>query len=93
MTTTPVLPAYRSPSGLQLRVWCEHERCWHYHGAVGPEPGAGDGDRFSHCGCPCSPLRDGYAVREVGPLTPQIEREHRESRGLHRCPEPCPAAT
>ncbi|MFF0094192.1 hypothetical protein ACFYSF_30120 [Streptomyces canus] len=92
MTAPPTLPAYRSPGGAQLWVWCEHESRWHYHGAVGPEPGDGDGDRFSHCGCPCSPLWDGYALREAGPLTPEIQRQHRESRGRHACPAPCPIA-
>ncbi|WP_405591289.1 hypothetical protein [Streptomyces sp. NBC_01092] len=86
MTSTPELPAYRSPLGHQLWVWCEHENRWHYHGAV-------EGDRAAHCACPCSPLkRTGYVLREVGPLTPEVRRRHRESRGRHACPAPCPVA-
>lgn len=92
MSATLVVPAYRSPGGTQLWVWCAHENRWHYHGAVGPEPGDGDGPRAAHCACPCSPLRGGYEVQEVGPLTRQIEREHPESRARHACPEPCPTA-
>jgi formylglycine-generating enzyme required for sulfatase activity len=85
---TPTLDAYRSPGGGQLWVWCEHEHRWHYHGAVGPAPGDGDGDRYSHCACRCSPLRGGYALREVGPLTPAVRRAHHE-RARHRCPGDC----
>ncbi|MEU9641319.1 hypothetical protein [Streptomyces sp. NPDC048188] len=90
MSWTPVLPAYRTSDGGALLVWCEHESQWHVHGAVSDTPGAGDGDRAAHCACPRSPLRStGYVVREVGPLTPGLKRQHRPARGRHRCPEPC----
>lgn len=71
------IPAYRV--GGQLWCWCAHEQRWHYHGL-------GDGDRASHCVCPASPLWRGYSLREVGPLTPEIEKAHRVPRHRHRCP-------
>jgi hypothetical protein len=81
--TTPTLPAYRV--GGQLWVWCAHEQRWHYHGAVSPAPGAGNGERASHCACPASPLSGRYSLVEVGPLTPAIRRAHRAVRRPHRC--------
>ena len=68
-----------------LKVWCEHERVWHIHGA-GDNPGDGDGYRAAHCRCPDSPLKaTGYFLREIGAMTAEVRRAHRPSRG-HRCP-------
>jgi hypothetical protein len=61
-----------------LGVWCEHEGIWHWHGR-------GDGHVTSHCGCPKSPLYSrGYIIREVGPLTREVERSHRRAPGRGR---------
>jgi len=98
----PVLDAYRD--GVHLMVWCEHERRWHSHGvcagtcaprrrnrlasACECPPGAGDGHRVAHCGCPHSPYyADGYRLHEVGPLTPEVERGHGRPWDVCRC---CP---
>lgn len=73
-TAPPVLDAYRSADGVQLAVWCDHERCWHWHGRACTgecgrprgfsredckcPPGTGDGHRGAHCRCPDSPYAD-----------------------------------
>jgi hypothetical protein len=35
--------------GRQLVIVCPHCRALHYHGAIGPEFGRGDGPRSPHC--------------------------------------------
>lgn len=88
--TRGALPAYRSTLGAQLHVWCDHERVWHLHGAVGPNPGDGDGHRVGHCLCPNSPYSTGgYVIEEVGRFTQTVERQHGRRARPGRCPT-CP---
>lgn len=96
----PTVLGYRSPRGTQLWIWCEHERCWHFHGACSGQcnadtlnsqaqctcpPGTADGHRVSHCRCPRSPLKSDYIVKEAGPLTAEVKRGKRETRAAG-CP-------
>lgn len=55
----PRLPAELVNVGAQLRVWCEHCRCWHYHGLP-------YGDRACHCRWDVdSPYKDtGYVLTD-----------------------------
>lgn len=77
--STATLNAYRF--GSQLWVWCPHEQRWHYHGS------GGDERRGAHCTCPNSPFQEtGYVLRDAGPLTPAIEREHGRPASVTRCP-------
>jgi hypothetical protein len=71
----PVLTAYAD--GRTLWAWCEHERCWHQHGAGGADR------KSAHCTCPASPYRDGgYRLHVTGPLTPAVI-------AAHPLPAPC----
>ena len=63
--------------GVRLTFWCPHCHDWHYHGASGPEFGAGDGHRVEHCLEPDTLFSGGYEIREVGPVTAEIVRQHR----------------
>ncbi len=85
--TFPILAAHRA--GLQLWVWCPHERRWHYHGGVevgSGSFGAGDGHRSGHCTCRMSPMKDGYVLEEVGDLTPAVKKAHGHITRAARCP-------
>jgi hypothetical protein len=62
----PVVAACRTADGTQLAVWCAHCQRPHFHGAVGPSWGAGDGHRHGHCADRRSPFRlSGYYLRET----------------------------
>lgn len=79
-----VLPAYRHE--MQLVMWCAHEQVWHWHGAVAPTVGAGNGHRVSHCACPRSPhKRTGYILAEIGPWTAEVRAKHRVRRRARCC--------
>lgn len=75
----PVLAAHRSDAD-ELWVWCAHEATWHRHdGSDGPDE---DGlrHRSAHCICSCSPyVAAGYYLDEVGPLTPEVRANHRDT--------------
>lgn len=43
----PKVAAWRS--GMQLVILCPHCGWAHWHGAVGPSRGDGDGERAAHC--------------------------------------------
>lgn len=67
----PYIDAYEA-NETQWAVWCEHCCWWHLHGA-------GPGDRVAHCFEPGSPYhRDGYNLRYVGKLTPEVRAAHRD---------------
>jgi len=62
----PTFNAWRTADGVCLAFWCDWCEHVHYHGACGPEWGAGSGHRGAHCIDPASPyLATGYIVREV----------------------------
>jgi hypothetical protein len=49
--TEPAIPTYRCIlfNRNQLRFWCPHCRCPHYHGAPDGDPYKGAGHRIAHC--------------------------------------------
>lgn len=54
------------PEASQVRFWCMHCKCWHYHGASSGIIGSGDGHRHAHCYRPNSPYaKKGYELKEV----------------------------
>ena len=62
----PTLSAWRTSDGVCLAVWCVHCKRLHFHGAVGPKTGEGNGHRGAHCTDTRSPyLATGYIVHEV----------------------------
>lgn len=74
----PILSAYRTQDGTQLKVWCAFCKSWHFHGVVGPATGAGNGHRAAHCHQPDSPYGlIGYSLKEV---PAGIERKHDRAR-------------
>lgn len=81
------IPAFRE--GVHLVIWCEQELVFHYHGAVGPEFGAGDGWRAAHCGS--DNLLPDYYIEEVAerpahwpPREPRGRTREQRLRSLHR---------
>jgi|GEM_PF-5737094 len=60
----PTVDAVRTPAG-QLKFYCAHCRRWHFHGAVGPALGDGDGLRAAHCAEPPPQYKSGYNLREI----------------------------
>jgi hypothetical protein len=60
----PTLDAYRARDRAQLQVFCAYERTWHLHGAVGRNPGDGDGHRAAHCLKDTPYASTGYILRE-----------------------------
>ena len=56
--------------GRHLVIVCPHCRELHYHGAVGPEFGRGDGLRVPHCvRGPATKISYSHTLREVTPRT------------------------
>lgn len=68
--------------GCHLVFRCRYCRRTHYHGAVGPRFGQGDGHRVAHCNPPSPYTRHGYILREVA--APAEARTKGRRRGTER---------
>lgn len=86
----PVVRTY--DDGRQLRFWCIHCRCWHFHGRGGAdaryEEGRGGmaGDRSAHCFVDNSPfLQNGIILHVVGKFSDTLKKQHKTGKELY-CP-------
>jgi hypothetical protein len=71
----PTLPTY-AVSKSHWVVWCQPERCWHWHGSIG-------GHRTAHCQRGAPYEETGYNLeRTPRPMTPAIRRDIRRRRPL-----------
>jgi len=81
----PVLPAYRSRGQESLIIWCLWCEKWHWHGAVGPELGAGNGHRVAHCVYALSPYKEtGYYLQEIEGSIPEHLQRLKSTSGPRR---------
>lgn len=75
----PIIDVVRR--GCQLTFQCRYCRRLHYHGAVGPRFGEGDGHRVAHCLPPSPYTPTGYELREVaGPEDARAKGRRRKFR-------------
>jgi hypothetical protein len=80
---------YRREHRQSLVFWCQYCKRWHWHGTCGGDHlGSGDGHRGAHCIGDTPYTSTGYVLREVGDLTPEMERAVRKNKP----PKPAPTS-